>query len=104
MTAEAPQPTPSAPEKPKHDDFDWSTDKRNVRSYDKTERAKYEKEYDSTFVSINDNEILQGTVVSITANDVVLNVGFKSDGLVPLSEFRDMPELKVNDRVEVLVV
>lgn len=101
LTAEAPV-APAA--RPKHDDFDWSTDKRNVRAYDKTERAKYEQDYDRTFVAINDNEILQGTVVSITSNDVVLNVGFKSDGLVPLSEFRDTPDLKVGDKVEVLVV
>ncbi|HZG00204.1 MAG TPA: 30S ribosomal protein S1, partial [Chitinophagales bacterium] len=69
-----------------------------------TTRAKYEQDYDRTFVSINDNEILQGTVVSITSNDVVLNVGFKSDGLVPLTEFRDTPDMKVGDKVEVLVV
>ena len=102
LTAEA--PVAPAKERPKHDDFDWNTDKRNVRAYDKNERAKFEQEYDRTFVNINDNEILQGTVVSITDKDVVLNVGFKSDGLIPLSEFRDNPDLKVSDKVEVLVV
>lgn len=87
-----------------HDDFDWNVSKRNVKTYTKDEREKLEEIYSSTFVTITDNEILKGTVVSLTPTDVVLNIGFKSDGLVPLSEFRDMPELKVGDEVEVLVV
>ena len=87
-----------------HDDFDWETSKKNVRTYTKEERDKYEQIYDTTFVTIQNNDILEGVVVSITNNDVVLNVGFKSDGLVPLSEFRDLEELKIGDRVEVLVV
>lgn len=87
-----------------HDDFDWNVSKRNVKTYTKDEREKLEEIYSNTFVTITDNEILKGTVVSLTPTDVVLNIGFKSDGLVPLSEFRDMPELKVGDEVEVLVV
>lgn len=87
-----------------HDDFDWNVSKRNVKTYTQDEREKLEEIYSSTFVTITDNEILKGTVVSLTPTDVVLNIGFKSDGLVPLSEFRDMPELKVGDEVEVLVV
>ncbi len=87
-----------------HDDFDWETSKKNVRTYAAEEREKYEKIYDTTFKTIQNNDIVEGAVVSITNNDVVLNVGFKSDGLVPLSEFRDLTELKVGDHVEVLVV
>jgi small subunit ribosomal protein S1 len=94
----------SAPTFTPHDDFDWNTDKRAVRKYSDDERAQMENQYDKTFVTINDNEIIKGNVVSITSNDVVLNIGFKSDGLVPFSEFRDMPELKVGDVVEVLVM
>ncbi|MCL4160983.1 UNVERIFIED_CONTAM: hypothetical protein GTU68_003411, partial [Idotea baltica] len=60
--------------------------------------------YDGTFTSINNNEIIQGRVESITTSDVVLNIGFKSDGLVSLSEFRDLEGLKVGDDVEVYVV
>lgn len=96
--------THSAPIFTPHDDFDWNTDKRAVRKYSDDERRQMEHQYDRTFVTINDNEIIKGTVVSITSNDVVLNIGFKSDGLVPFSEFRDMPELKVGDDVEVLVM
>lgn len=87
-----------------HDDFDWSADKRNVRQYAEADRKKYESSYENSFVTISDNDIINGIVVSITSNDVVLNIGFKSDGLIPLSEFRDTPELKVGDSVEVLVV
>lgn len=87
-----------------HDDFDWSQSKKSSRAYSEEQRKQMENLYDNTFVSIADNEILKGTVVSMTATDVVLNIGFKSDGLVPLSEFRDMTDLKVGDTVEVLVV
>ena len=86
-----------------HDDFDWSVDKRNVTSYDKDERKKYDEVYDKTFKQINDNEMVTGTVVGLTKTDVVINIGFKSDGLVGLNEFRDTPNLKVGDEVEVMV-
>jgi small subunit ribosomal protein S1 len=87
-----------------HDDFDWSIDKRNVATYSKEEKEKYDKVYENTFVTINDGELIKGTVVGITKTDVVLNIGFKSDGLISLNEFRDMPNLKVGDEVEVMVV
>ncbi len=87
-----------------HDDFDWSVDKRNVSSYSKEEKEKYDKVYDNTFVQLNDNELVNGTVVGLTNTDVVLNIGFKSDGLISLGEFRDMPGLKVGDVVEVMIV
>lgn len=86
-----------------HDDFDWSVDKRNVTSYNNEERKKYDEVYDKTFKQINDNEMVTGTVVGMTKTDVVINIGFKSDGLVGLNEFRDIPNLKVGDEVEVMV-
>ena len=87
-----------------HDDFDWSVDKRNVTSYSKEEKEKYDNVYEKTFVSINDGVLMNGTVVGLTKTDVVLNIGFKSDGLVSLNEFRDIPNLKIGDEVEVMVV
>src|SRR5678816_1267107 len=93
------QETPAA-----HDDFDWSIDKRNVAAYTKDEKVKYDKVYENTFVQLNDGEMIKGTVVGITKTDVVLNIGFKSDGLVSLNEFRDTPGLKIGDEVEVMVV
>ncbi|HEY5463023.1 MAG TPA: 30S ribosomal protein S1 [Hanamia sp.] len=86
-----------------HDDFDWGIDKRNVTYYNKSEREKYDEVYDKTFKQINDNEMVNGTVVAMTKTDVVVNIGFKSDGLVSLNEFRDIPDLKVGDEVEVMV-
>jgi small subunit ribosomal protein S1 len=98
--AEIPQAETPSP----HDDFDWSVDKRNVTSYTKDEKEKYEKVYDGTFVQITDGEMIKGTVVGLTKTDVVLNIGFKSDGLVSLNEFRDLQGLKIGDEVEVMVV
>src|SRR5678816_1073144 len=98
-TAPVEQQAPSA-----HDDFDWSVDKRNVTSYTKEEKEKYEKVYDDTFIQITDGEMIKGLVVGVTKTDVVLNIGFKSDGLVSLNEFRDLQGLKVGDEVEVMVI
>ncbi|SFC21186.1 small subunit ribosomal protein S1 [Parapedobacter composti] len=85
------------------DDFDWDKDEKGFGNYSDEERAKLENLYAGTFNSVNKGEIVQGTVVSINNKDVVLNIGFKSDGLVSLSEFRDTPDLKVGDVVDVFV-
>jgi small subunit ribosomal protein S1 len=87
-----------------HDDFDWTVDKRNVTSYSDDEKEKYHKVYEGTFVQLSDGELIKGLVVGMTKTDVVLNIGFKSDGLISLNEFRDIPTLKVGDEVEVMVV
>ncbi len=87
-----------------HDDFDWTVDKRNVTSYSNDEKDKYHKVYESTFVQLNDGELIKGLVVGLTKTDVVLNIGFKSDGLISFNEFRDIPGLKVGDEVEVMIV
>ena len=87
-----------------HDDFDWSVDKRNVAHYSKEEQAKYDHVYENTFVQIEDGEILKGDIVGLTKTDAVINIGFKSDGLVSLNEFRDLPSVKIGDVVEVMVV
>ncbi|MFN8278320.1 MAG: 30S ribosomal protein S1 [Chitinophagales bacterium] len=88
-----------------HDDFDWSVDKRNVAHYTEDDRKKYEHLYSGTLKTLEDNEIVKGQVVAITDTDVVFNIGFKSDGLVPISEFRgDQEEIKVGDVFDVYVV
>jgi small subunit ribosomal protein S1 len=87
-----------------HDDFDWTIDKRNVAAYKKEEKEKYDKVYENTFVQITDGELIKGLVVGVTKTDVVVNIGFKSDGLVSLNEFRDLPNLKSGDEVEVMVM
>jgi len=98
--------TPKAPVhvQTAHDDFDWSIDKRNVAAYTKEEKAKYDKVYDDTFIAITDGELVKGLVVGMTKTDVVVNIGFKSDGLVSLNEFRDLANLRTGDEVEVMVV
>jgi len=98
-----------APEQPvevatAHDDFDWSIDKRNVSHYNNEEREKYDAVYDRTFRAINDGELVDGSIVAMTKTDVVINIGFKSDGLISLNEFRDLSNLKIGDEVEVMVV
>lgn len=85
------------------EDFDWDADEKAFGNYSEAERAKFEELYAGTFNQINQGDIVQATVVSINNKDVVLNVGFKSDGLVAKTEFRDMPDLKVGDVVEVFV-
>jgi small subunit ribosomal protein S1 len=109
-TATTTAPVEEAPQAPitiietAHDDFDWSVDKRNITSYTKEEKEKYDSVYDNTFVQLNDGELMKGTVVGLTKTDVVLNIGFKSDGLISLNEFRDLPGLAVGDEVEVMIV
>ena len=87
-----------------HDDFDWNVDKRNVASYSKEVREELEKSYETTFKSIEESELIQGTIVGLTKTDAIVNIGFKSDGLVSLNEFRDMPNLTIGDEIEVLVL
>ena len=96
--------TTNTPAQTAHDDFDWTIDKRNVAAYNKDEKEKYDKVYDNTFVSITDGELVKGSVVAMTKTDAVINIGFKSDGLVSLNEFRDIANLRTGDEVEVMVV
>ncbi len=105
-TATTKTPAQVLPEQPAgaHDDFDWTIDKRNVAAYTQEEKEKYDKVYDNTFVSLTDGELVKGLVVGLTKTDVVVNIGFKSDGLVSLNEFRDIINLKTGDEVEVMVV
>ena len=100
-TTKAPQPEVIVTS---HDDFDWTVDKRNVSHYNAEQKANYDKVYEATFVSITDGEILNGDVVGLTKTDAVINIGFKSDGLISLNEFRDLASVSIGDVVEVLVV
>jgi small subunit ribosomal protein S1 len=86
-----------------HDDFDWTIGKRNTKSYTQSEIDGFISEYESTLTSVAENEIVSGKVSAITDGDVVLDIGYKSDGLVSLSEFRDTPNLKPGDSVDVYI-
>ncbi len=80
--------------------FDWD-------AYEKEQQgAKNEAEinkYDETLNAIKDNEVVKGKVISINKREVVVHVGYKSDGIVPAAEFRYNPDLKVGDEVEVYI-
>ena len=86
-----------------HDQFDWSVGKRNTVNYSDSQKNDYLAKYDKTLNSIAEFEVVTGVVSAIHGGDVVLDINYKSDGLVSLSEFRDMPDLKIGDRVEVYV-
>ncbi|HMQ08523.1 MAG TPA: 30S ribosomal protein S1 [Saprospiraceae bacterium] len=86
-----------------HDDFDWSVTHRNSVTYTSEEREKYLGDYEKSLASVEDNQIVVGRVTSIQGGDVVLDINYKSDGLVSLSEFRDMPELAIGDVVDVYI-
>ena len=86
-------------------DFDWNDlePKGFGESYTPEEKKKLTDLYDETVTSIEENKVVTSKVVAISKKDVVLNINFKSDGLVPLNEFRDMPDLKIGDEVDVYV-
>jgi len=89
----------------KHEEFNW--EKFEIKGfgegYSKAERAEMEKLYDNTLNEITEKEVIKGTVVGINDKDVIINIGFKSDGLVPRTEFRDLPDLKIGDEVELFI-
>lgn len=107
-TADTVEETPVADVTPKikaaHDDFDWTMGKRSLTVYTEELQKEYQTTYLNTFKTIKENEIIKGRVESISPADVVLALGSKSDGIVSFSEFRDNPNLKVGDEVEVYVV
>ncbi|MBK9735478.1 MAG: 30S ribosomal protein S1 [Saprospiraceae bacterium] len=86
-----------------HDDYDWTTGKRNTVKYDDATHKTYFDQYDQSLNSVAELEVVKGRVTSIHSGDVVLDINYKSDGLVPLSEFRDTPDLKIGDYVDVYV-
>jgi small subunit ribosomal protein S1 len=86
-------------------DFDWDAYQRKGfgEGYSSSEREKMEQLYSGTVTTVDSGEVVMGTVVGINDRDVILNIGFKSDGLVPFAEFKDQPELKIGDQVEIFV-
>jgi small subunit ribosomal protein S1 len=85
-------------------DFDWDRIGKYEDSYTTAEQKEMEAFYDETLKSITEQEVLMGTVTAKTNRDVVINIGFKSEAVISISEFRYNPDLKVGDKVEVFVV
>jgi small subunit ribosomal protein S1 len=85
------------------EDFDWDNTGKGFDSYKPEEKAKMESMYDQTLHTVAEHQVVMGKVIALTSKEAVVNIGFKSDGLIPLSEFRHMPDLKIGDEVEVYV-
>lgn len=83
------------------DDFNWD-EFENGTSVDASKKD-LTKVYDDTLNKIQENQVVEGTVISVDKKEVVVNIGYKSDGIIPASEFRYNPELKAGDKVEVFV-
>ena len=83
------------------EDFNWDSFENG--SSTNVSKEDLEKAYDETLNKIQDHEVVEGTVTSIDKKEVVVNIGYKSDGIIPASEFRYNPDLKVGDKVEVYV-
>ncbi len=83
-------------------DFDWDAYESGETESAKS-KEELEKTYDASLGSFRDKEVTEGTVISINKREVVVNIGAKSDGIIPLNEFRYNPDLKVGDTVEVFI-
>jgi small subunit ribosomal protein S1 len=84
-------------------EFDWEITSKKHETYSKEERERLADIYDKTLSSIAEHEVIDGTVVSISNREVVVNIDYKSDGVIPVNEMRYNPDLKVGDTIEVYV-
>jgi small subunit ribosomal protein S1 len=82
-------------------DFDW--DALDLDGYTQIERSEYSDKYEETLTSIVEREVLDGTVVALNKKEAVINIGYKSEGIIPANEFRYNPDLKVGDTVDIYV-
>ena len=83
-------------------DFDWAAFENGATETSQS-HEELEKAYDQTLGRVNENEVVEGTVISISKREVVVNIGYKSDGIIPAAEFRYNPELQIGDTVEVYI-
>lgn len=91
------------PESAKPEEFDWNLSGKKHQAYSKNERERLEQIYDKTLSQIAEHEVINGTIVGKNNREVVVNIGFKSDGVIPLSELRYNPNVKLGDNIEVYV-
>ncbi|MBQ0060187.1 MAG: 30S ribosomal protein S1, partial [Bacteroidales bacterium] len=84
------------------EDFDWDSYESGCAQVE-VSKEELTKAYDATLNSVNSSEVVDGTVISMNKREVVVNIGYKSDGIIPMSEFRYNPDLKVGDKVEVYI-
>ncbi|NLH57750.1 MAG: S1 RNA-binding domain-containing protein, partial [Rikenellaceae bacterium] len=86
----------------KPEEFDWEAYAQD-EPYSKEQKAELLEMYDKTLSSVGEGEVVDGTVIALTKREVVINIGYKSEGVISLSEFRHNPDLKIGDVVEVYV-
>ncbi len=84
-------------------DFDWAGLEIGKDAYSVSERGDLENLYNDTLNTVSEKEVLEGKVISLNKREVVVDIGYKSDGIVSLNEFRYNPELKVGDAVDVYI-
>ena len=85
------------------DNFNWDAIEKKGTKYSKEETEQLQEKYTQTFKSIDEQAVIMGTVVSFNSREVVVNIGFKSDGVISASELRYNPDLKIGDEIEVYV-
>ena len=85
-----------------NENFDWNAFENDLGVYDQP-KEQIGEAYDKTLSNIAANEVTEGTVIGINKREVVVNIGYKSEGVIPVSEFRYNPDLKVGDKIEVYV-
>lgn len=83
------------------DDFNWDEFENGTNA--NVSKTDLEKAYDETLNKVTEHQVVEGTVISVDKKEVIVNIGYKSDGIIPASEFRYNPDLKVGDKVEVYV-
>ena len=88
---------------PATSEFDWDNVGKSTDTYKSDDQNRMEEMYGQTLSTVVEHDVLMGRIIALTGKEAVVNIGFKSDGLIPLSEFRHMPDLKVGDEVEVYV-
>jgi small subunit ribosomal protein S1 len=103
VSAETPPETETEDEKKSDEDFDWASLETGIDAYSEEKRADLEKLYDDTLNTVTEKEVLEGTVIAMNKREVVVDIGYKSDGIVSLNEFRYNPDLKVGDKVDVYI-
>ena len=83
------------------DDFNWEEFENGTSA--NVSKEELDKAYDETLNKVSEHQVTEGTVISVDKKEVIVNIGYKSDGIIPASEFRYNPDLKVGDKVEVYV-
>ena len=83
-------------------DFDWASYEQG-ETYGSVSKEDLTKAYDETLNTVKDKEVVEGIVISMNKREVVVNIGYKSDGIVSMNEFRYDPDLKIGDKVEVYI-